>query len=168
MKLFRIRLIVAAMCVLLVTVVARSQDATTPAAPPQHGHGYGHGFGMGHGREYFAKYLNLSDAQRTQMKDILAKERPGLKPLFQQLHQTQQQLKQYEQGTYDEAKVRALAASQTQVMAELTVQETRIHSELFQVLTTDQQAKMKEVQANREARMQRHMQQAAPATPPEQ
>jgi protein CpxP len=167
MRVFRFRLIAAALCVLLVTVVAQSQAADTAVAPPEHVHGHRYGMG-GTGREFFAKYLNLSDAQRTQMKDILAKERPGLKPLFQQIHQTQLQLKQYEQGAYDEAKVRALAAQQTQVMAELTVQKTRIHSELFQVLTTDQQAKMKEVQAQREARMQRHMQPAAPATPPEQ
>jgi hypothetical protein len=52
-------------------------------------------------------------------------------------------------------------------MAELTVQQTRIHSELFQVLTTDQQAKMKEVQARHEARMQRHMH-SAPEAPPQE
>jgi len=53
------------------------------------------------------------------------------------------------------------------VEVELTVQRTRIHNELFQVLTTDQQAKMKEFEARREARMQKHMQEAPPA-PPEQ
>jgi Spy/CpxP family protein refolding chaperone len=59
--------------------------------------------------------------------------------------------------------VRALAAQQTQTMAELTVQETRIHNELFQLLTTDQQAKLKELEANREARVQQRMQNAPPA-----
>jgi len=47
---------------------------------------------------------------------------------------------------------------------ELTVQQTRIHSELFQVLTPDQQATMKTVQARRAARMSRHVH-AAPAAP---
>jgi Spy/CpxP family protein refolding chaperone len=45
------------------------------------------------------------------------------------------------------------------------VQETRIHSELYQLLTSDQQAKLKEIEANREARMQQHMHGAAPAAP---
>ena len=63
--------------------------------------------------------------------------------------------------------MRALATQQSQTMAELTVQQTRIHSELFQVLTTDQQAKMKEVQARHEARMQRHMH-SAPEAPPQE
>jgi len=161
MKSIRFRLLVAVLSVLFVTVIARSQAADAPPAPPAHGHEFGRG---GHGMEFFADYLNLSDAQTEQMKGILAKEHPALKPLVQQLHQTQQQLKQYEQGAYDEAKVRALATQQAQTMVELTVQKTRIHSELFQVLTSDQQTRMKEVQARHEARMQRHMH-SAPATP---
>ena len=124
----------------------------------------GHEFGMGgHRMGFFAKYLNLSDAQREQMKAVMQKERPTLKPLMQQIHQTRLQLKQYEEGTYDEAKVQALATQQTQTMVQLTVQKTRIHNELFQLLTADQQAKMKEFEASREAHMQKHMQDAPPA-----
>ncbi|HEY6337862.1 MAG TPA: Spy/CpxP family protein refolding chaperone [Candidatus Sulfotelmatobacter sp.] len=161
MKTVRFRLMIATLCVLLVTGAARSQAADAASAPPAHSHRYGMRRGMG----FFAGYLNLSEAQQAQMKDILAKERPGLKPLYQQLQQTRQQLKQYEQGAYDEAKVRTLAAQQSQAMVELAVQKTRIHSELFQVLNPDQQAKMKEVQARREARMQRHMHAATPEAP---
>ena len=101
------------------------------------------------------------------MKAIMQKEHPAMKPLFQQSRQIEQQLRQYAEGTYDEAKVRTLAAQKAQVEVELTVQRTRIHNELFQVLTADQQAKMKEFEARREARMQKHMQEAPPA-PPEQ
>jgi hypothetical protein len=43
------------------------------------------------------------------------------------------------------------------------VQETRIHNELFQILTADQQTKLKEMEATHEARMQSHAQQAPPA-----
>ncbi|MGA9981038.1 MAG: Spy/CpxP family protein refolding chaperone [Candidatus Sulfotelmatobacter sp.] len=166
MKALRFRLMVAALCVLFVTVAARSQAADAAPAPPARGHH----FGMRGSGEFFADYLNLSDAQTAQMKGILAKERPTLKPLFQQLRQTRQQLKQYEQGTYDDVKVRALATQQSEAMVELTVQQTRIHSELFQVLTSDQQATMKTVQARRAARMQRHMHTApvTPAAPAEQ
>jgi len=159
MKSIRFRLLVAALAVLLGSAISRSQTADAAAPPPMHGHG----FGMGeHMMEFFADYLNLSDAQQTQMKAILQKERPTLKPLIQQLHQTEAQLKQYEEGTYDEAKVRAVAAQEAQTQTELTVQKTRIHNELFQVLTPDQQSKMKEFEARREARMQKHMN-AAPA-----
>ncbi len=86
------------------------------------------------------------------MKAVLQKEHATMKPLMQQIHQMDQQLKQYEEGTYDEAKVQALVAQQAQTLVQLKVQETRIHSELYQMLTSDQQAKLKEVEANREAR----------------
>ena len=49
----------------------------------------------------------------------------------------------------------------------MTVQQTRIHNELFQVLTADQQAKMKEMEARHEARIERHLHDAPPAPPEE-
>jgi Spy/CpxP family protein refolding chaperone len=167
MKAIRFRLLIAALAVLLGTAISKSQTAAdAPPPPPMHHHG--HEFGMGEQMlGFFADYLNLSDAQQAQMKAILQKEHPAIKPLFQQSHQIDLQLRQYVQGTYDEAKVRALATQKAQVEAEITVQKTRIHNQLFQVLTADQQAKMKEVEARHEARMQKHMHDAPPA-PPEQ
>jgi len=82
---------------------------------------------------------------------------------MQQLQQMQQQLKVYEEGTYDEAKVQTVVAQQAQALVQMKVQETRIHNELFQLLTPEQQAKMKEFEAKREARMQERMNGAAPA-----
>ena len=158
MKSIRFRFLVAALAVLLGSAIAKSQTADAP--PPMRGHE----FGMeGHMMGFFAKYLDLSDTQREQMKAVMQKERPTLQPLMQQLHQMESQLKQYEEGTYDEAKVQPLVAQQAQTMVQLKVQETRIHNELFQLLTADKQAEMKEFEANREARMQQHMQSAPPA-----
>jgi protein CpxP len=161
MRSIRFRFLIAAFAVLLGTVVAKSQ---TGDAPPMHGHGHEFGMGGRHMMGFFADYLNLTDAQQTQMKAVLEKEHGTLKPLMQQVHQTRQALRQYEEGTFDEAKVRALATQEAQTNIELTVQHARIHNELFQMLTPDQQAKMKEFEARREARMQKHRsQEAAPA-----
>jgi protein CpxP len=105
------------------------------------------------------------------MKAIMEKEHPAMKPMFQQERQIDQQLRQYVQGTYDEAKVRALANQKAQIEAELTVSHTRVHNQMYQLLTPDQQSKLKEMEANHEARMQKHMQehsQQAPAASPEQ
>jgi len=163
MKSIRIRLLVATLAVLLGTAIGRSQISTdTP--PPTHVHA--HQYGMhGHGMGFFPRSLNLTDAQHEQIKTIMQKERPVMKPLFQQSHQIEQQLSQYAEGTFDEGKVRALSTQKAQVEAELTVQKTRIHNEMFQVLTADQQSKMKEIEANRESRMQDRMQESAPAAP---
>ena len=71
---------------------------------------HGHGFGMeGHGMGFMARYLNLTDDQKAQMKAIMQKEHPAMKPLFQQQHQIDQQLRQYVEGPFDEAKVQTLA-----------------------------------------------------------
>ena len=166
MKSFRFRFLMAALAVLLGAAIAKSQTAAdAPPPPPVHGHG----FGMGeHMLDFFADYLNLSDTQQAQIKTILQKEHPAVKPLMHQSRLIEAQLRQYVTGTYDEAKVRALAAQKAQVEVELTVQRARIHNELFQVLTADQQAKMKEFLARRDARWQKHMRNAPPAPPEEQ
>jgi Spy/CpxP family protein refolding chaperone len=161
MKLIRFRLLIAALAVLLGAALAHSQaaDAAAPPPPPFHDHG----FGMGeHMLGFFAERLNLTDAQQAQIKAVMQKEHPVLKPLFQQSHQIELQLRQLAEGSYDEAKVRALATQKAQVEAELSVQETRIHNELFQVLTADQQTKLKEMEATHEAHMQSHSQPPAP------
>ena len=96
----------------------------------------------------------------------MEKERPTLKPLHQQERQIEQQLRQYVEGPFDQAKVQALATQKAQFDIQRTVEETRIHNQMYQLLTPDQQSKVKEMEANHEARMQKHMQEAAPA--PEQ
>lgn len=162
MKSIRFRLFVATLAVLLGTALGRAQS-TTDAPTPRHVHAHQfRGGRMG----FFPRSLNLTDAQHEQVKGIMQKERPTMKPLFQQSHQIELQLRQFSEGTFDEAKVRTLATQKAQIESELTVQKTRIHNELFQLLTADQQAKMKEIEANREARMQQRMQNA-PAAPQE-
>jgi Spy/CpxP family protein refolding chaperone len=161
MKSFRFRLLVAALAVVLGSAIAKSQTASdTPPPPPMHGHG---AFMDGHMMGFFAKQLNLTDDQQAQMKTIMEKNHTTMKPLMQQSHQIEQQLRQYVMGTYDEAKVRTLAAQKAQVEVELTVAQTRVHNQLYQLLTPDQQTKAKQMEANHEARMQNHMNDAPPA-----
>jgi len=165
MKSIRFRLLVAALAVTLGAALAKAQAAD--AAPSQPGpHAWHHMHGpMG---RYFAKYLNLTDEQRSQMKSVLQKEHATMKPLMQQMHSLQEQLKQYEEGTFDQAKVQALVTAQAQTLVQLKVNETRIGNELYQVLTPDQQAQMKAKEAEHEARMQQHMQGAGAPEPPQE
>lgn len=163
MKSFRNRLLIAALTVAMGSVMARSQTADAAAPAPAHDHAYGmHEHRMG----FFAQKLNLTDEQKTQMKAIMQKEHPAMKPLFQQQHQIDQQLRQYVEGPFDEAKVLALAAQKAQIQAQLTVAQTRIHNQLYALLTPDQQSQLKEMEAKHEARMQERMNRRAPAAPP--
>ncbi len=165
MKSIRYRLLIAAVAVLLGSTIAKSQTAAdAPPPPPMHGHAFGmHDEMMG----FYSRALNLTDEQKTQMKAVMQKEHPAMKPLIQQEREIDLQLRQYVEGPFDATKVQALATQKAQVQVQLTVAETRVHNELYQLLTPDQQAKLKEMEANREARMQRHMQEAPPAPPSE-
>lgn len=157
------RFLVAALAVMLTAAIANAQttDTTAPPPPPPHGPGF---FGMDHHMmDFYSKMLDVTDTQKAQMKATLQKEHATMQPLMQQLHQLDQQLKQYVEGTYDEAKVQALVSQQTQALVQFKVEETRIQNELYQMLTPDQQAKLKLFEANREQRMQEHMQSTPPA-----
>ena len=168
MKSFRYRLLIAALAVLMGTVAGHSQTAeNTPPSPPMHGHGMGMGMGMGGHMGFLAKQLNLTDDQKSQMKAIWEKERPTMKPMFQQQRLIDQQLRHYVEGSFDQDKVQALANQKAQLQAQMTVAETRIHNQMYQLLTPDQQSQLKQIEAKHQARMQKHMNQQ-PATPPEQ
>jgi protein CpxP len=132
-------------------------------------HGMGHGFNFDRMLNYYADALDLSSAQQDQIKGIWAKEKPTLEPLMQQMHQFHSQMSQLtDNGTFDEAKVRALATQQSQTMVEMAVQHARIKSEMLQVLTPDQRTKFTQLQAKHEQRMQDHMKGMQGPPPPEE
>ena len=166
MKSIRFRFMIAALAVLLGSTLAKSQTAEdTAAPPPMHHHGMGMGMGMEGHLQFMAAKLNLTDDQKTQMKAIMQKEHPAMKPLHEQMRQIDQQLRQYVEGNFDEAKVGALAAQKAQIQEQVTVHETRVHNQLYQLLTDDQKSQLKEMEAKHQAHMQEHMKEKSPATP---
>lgn len=162
MKSIRFRFLVAALAVMLGAAIANSQTADT-APPPRPTHGPGMS-GMDHHMiQFYIKALGITADQQTQMKTALQADRATMKPLMQQMHQLDQQLQPYVEGTgtFDTAKVQALVTAQEQTLVQLKVQEAQIHNQLYQMLTPDQQAKLKEIQAEHQERMQ---QQSAPGS----
>jgi periplasmic protein CpxP/Spy len=139
--------VVAALALSVAAVVAVSQTA----AP-----GHWHRGGMS--REpmlgMFARQLDLTAQQRTQIHQILAKEKPAVQPLMEQMAQTRYQIAQLAlNGPFDESQVRPLASQQTQAMQDLIVQRARIESELIQVLTPDQKTKLSQLLASRQQKL---------------
>ena len=130
--------------------------------------------GMGHhGFErmlnYYSKALNLSTDQQDQIKAIWAKEKPTLEPLMQQTHTFRTQMDGLtNNGTFDEAKVRALATQQAQTLIELQVQHARIKSEMMQVLTPDQKTKFAQLEAQHQQHWMQHMKGMQGAPPSEE
>jgi len=162
MKSIRFRLLVAGLAVLLGSAIAKSQTPDdAPPPPPMHHHG----FGMEGHMHFLAAKLNLTDDQKAQAKTIWEKERPTMKPLMQQERAVDSQLRQYVEGTFDPVKVQALAAQKAQIQAQITVEQTRIHNEMYQILTADQKAQLKQMKADHEARMQQRMNHEPPPAP---
>ena len=154
----RLKILTAILAVTLCAATAFSQGVVKASQGMSHGAFEARMLG------FYADYLDLTDAQQAQVKDILAKEKPAVLPLLQQLAQAHQQMSQFEQsGSFEEAKVRALASQQSQTMTELLVQKARIKSELMAVLTPEQKDKMAKLEARRAVRIQKHLQQGQPA-----
>jgi len=116
-----------------------------------------HGYGGPGGFRHMLKQLDLTSAQQDQVKAIWAKEKPSLQPLMQQLRQNHSAMSALEaSGPFDEAKTRALVTQNSQTMIELQVEHARIKSEIMQILTADQKAKLAQLEANRAAHMSKH------------
>jgi periplasmic protein CpxP/Spy len=166
MKSNRVRLLVAGLAVLLGSAIARSQstEAAPPPGPPMHGPA----MMAQHMLNYFTKALNLTEDQQTQAKTAITNAEPTFKALMQQQRQIQMQLREQAQGSYDAKQVQTLAAQKAQIDSQLTIAETQLHHQLYQLLTPDQQSQLKQLEANRQARWHEHMQEEGSPAPPEQ
>lgn len=134
-----------------------------PAGMQHHGwrgHGHGHGFGMGfHG-------LDLTDAQRTSirqiMKDSFARNQPQRQAL-------RQQRDAFQSMTPDQVGYQAAAARLAQTEADATrvrvQQQADVRAKIYAVLTPQQKAKMATMRADRQARMEKRkaLRKASPA-----
>jgi len=144
MKSIRVRVLTVGAAVLLA--------ATAVIAQGRHGFG-----GPGGDFHRMLKQLDLTSDQQPQVKAIFAKEKPTMEPLMEQMRQNHNAMSALEAaGPFDEAKTRVLATQNAQTMVELQVEHARIKSEIMQILTADQKAKLAQIEANREARMSKH------------
>jgi protein CpxP len=120
---------------------------------------FSEGFGGRNMMGFLAHKLDLTDAQRAQVKQIVAKEKPSFQPWMMQMAQNRQQMRQLiMSNAFDETKARELASQQTQTVTELAVQRARVESQLFQVLTPDQKTKLTAIITQHEQRFMNHMQ----------
>ncbi len=129
-----------------------AQDNQTSGAAAWSGHRHGH---MG----YLAKQLNLTDAQKAQIKTMMQAQRATLRPLMQQMAQNRLAvLNATANGAFDQAKMTTLANQRAQIMAQLEVQKASLHSQIYnQVLTADQKAKADQLRQNQIARINQRL-----------
>jgi periplasmic protein CpxP/Spy len=118
--------------------------------------GFGrHGGGM---LRHMSKELNLTADQQNQIKSIMQAERGKTKPLTLQLRRNEQAQNASINGTFDEARARAFAQKQTQIMSDLIVEKQRTKSQIYSVLTPEQRQKALQLVQEHEQKMQQRMQ----------
>ncbi len=125
---------------ILVLVLCGSALLSYAQGPGPDGPGWGHGPGpMGH----MFHDLDLTDAQRQQVKSIMEANKATMHPLMQQMEQNRlAMLQATANGAYNQAAIQTLANQQAQLMAQMTVAHQAIQHQIYtQVLTADQQAK---------------------------
>ena len=130
-----------------------AQQSDNSAAPAWSGHRHG---GMG----YMAKALNLTDAQKEQIKSIRQANRASTLPLAQQLAQNRaSMLAATAGGAFDQAKVTALANQQAQLMAQMIVQKESIRHQIYtQVLTPEQRTTADQMRQKQMTRINERLQ----------
>lgn len=109
------------------------------------GHG-GHHHGGHWGHHHWWKKLNLTDAQKKEMFSIRLEERAKMKPMFQNLKAGREQLRTLSMNAqFDEAKAKAVAKEQADILAQMIVEKARMKSRLYAVLTPEQRTKLQQM-----------------------
>jgi Spy/CpxP family protein refolding chaperone len=140
--------------ILLLSVLGLSLPLLTHADPSvQESH---HGMHDMHGRQdcdhepRFLHGLNLTEAQRDKIFNILHAQAPAMRDQFKQVRKSHQALDALVSAPqFDENKARQLSGDQAKAMATLSLMRARTNHEIFQVLTPEQQQQVKQRQAQR-------------------
>jgi periplasmic protein CpxP/Spy len=160
---------IGALTVTLVMGIAFAQTGDDAGSKPHHMHGMHGGFMGGPGMGFPMHDLNLTEDQRAQIKQIFQNESANIKPLRQQEKQARQQLMQLiTSGNFDQAKATAIASQEAQTHVQLQVEHAKIASQIYQLLSSDQKAKVADMMSKHQQRMQEHTQKEQQGAPEQQ
>jgi periplasmic protein CpxP/Spy len=153
-SMFAVAMLAIVLCGAVMFSYAQETDNSSSPKPVWAGHR--HGGEMG----YMFKALNLTDAQKAQVKSIVQANRATNRPLMQQMAQTHLAiLTATSNGAFDQAKVTALANQQAQLMAQMLVQKQSTQSQIYnQVLTPAQQATANQMRQKQITRINERLQ----------
>lgn len=110
--------------------------------------GYERGEGRRHGDmvEHMSRELNLTDAQKQQVKAIMDSTVSTAEGIHTRLDDIRKQLDAATaNGQFDETQVRTLASQKAQLEADMLVEHLRAKSKVFAILTPEQRTKAEEL-----------------------
>jgi Spy/CpxP family protein refolding chaperone len=130
-----------------------------------HRAGFHHTHGFNRSLAMLAWKLDLTDAQRVQVKTIFNSEWPTVRPLLERLAAEQNQMfAATSKGTFDEVKIKAIADQQSQAVAQLLVEKERFIAQVYNnVLNPDQRTKADAMRQQWEQRIHQRLQEHSSA-----
>ena len=90
----------------------------------------------------FGRELNLTDDQKTQIKNIQDNFRDSNKALFDQMRTLHENQADPLNSNFDEAAVRSAAEARAKIQVELEVSHAKMMSQILGVLTAEQKAQL--------------------------
>jgi protein CpxP len=150
MKKFIIAIIaVAVLSIGAMLAFAQTTDGGTDKKWGKRGGGHNRGGGM------MFRGLDLTEDQKAQMKSIREASKATTAPLREAMKANRQKLAEATaNGAFDEAQVTAIANEGASITAQMTVQRTKVKSQMFAILTDEQKAKAAEMKATMKQRFQ--------------
>ncbi len=118
------------------------------------GQGFGHGRGMNGGVGMFLRGIDLTDEQKTKVKEITDGTKAAVEPLMQQMKDNHVKIADLgKDGKFDQAQVEAIAAEQGSIVSKMIVEKEKAKAQIFAILTDEQKAKAEEMRAKFGERM---------------
>jgi Spy/CpxP family protein refolding chaperone len=93
-----------------------------------------------------ADYLGLTPSQVEAIQQVMLRQRHNLQPLMTQLRTTKEKLLAMGSDHMNEKEVKSLAEAQAALLAKLIVDNARMRSKIYKVLSPDQQKKLNDVE----------------------
>lgn len=156
---FHVTALSALLAIALAIPLALAQTPTDQSGSQTQGgqgeHGRRH-WRHGRGMAMVFHKLNLTDAQKEQMKQIRQNYRQSTQPLRQELFAKMKGLRPSQGGTFNEAQATQTLTETAALRAKLMGQRFKEHQEMLAVLTPEQKAQLQQMReqfkAKREAR----------------
>ena len=140
----------------LITMAAVLALSTSIAVAAPHGRGGKmHGRGGGELGERFAQKLNLTDAQKQQIRDLQQNFRETNKAFVDQMRDTHQQMAEARKAG-DTAKLDALKATMESQRPQMQQLREQQNQRIAAILTPEQRTQWETLKAEREARRAEH------------
>ena len=129
-------------------------------------HGGKHQHGKRQGGEqmmsFLAKKLDLTDAQKTQIKELRSAQKTKMQPLREQARTLRQEMMKLDTTSADySTQVAALADKKANLDRQSFILKSELRQQFNAVLTDEQRATMKSMQEKRQERMEKRMEKRA-------